>query len=323
MENIIEVKNLVKRYGDVRALDGIDFHVRRGEIFGLLGPNGAGKTTTINILTGLARPGGGTVLCCGSDAVRHMKKIQARIGIVPDESNLYDELTGFDNLCFCGALYGVRKKAREKKAGELLELLRLGEAARRNYKTYSKGMKRKLTVAAALVHEPELLFLDEPTTGIDVASARNIRELIKELNARGTTVFLTTHYIEEAERLCQRIAFIARGRIVRAAPVGELLAGAEDESTIDIALDAPLADREALMDDIRRLLPETVVSFPDDLTVRLRTGGDVDLGRPVALFGSRGLRVREARLVKKSLEDVFVEITGIEADVMKKEKEKK
>ncbi|MBN2352433.1 MAG: ABC transporter ATP-binding protein [Spirochaetales bacterium] len=323
MENIVEVKNLVKSYGDIRALEGIDFYVRRGEIFGLLGPNGAGKTTTISILTGLSRPGGGSVTCCGMDAAGRMKKIQARVGIVPDESNLYDELTGFENLCFCGALYGVRKKARERKARELIEYLGMGEFARRRYKSYSKGIKRKLTVAAALVHEPELLFLDEPTTGIDVASARTIREMIKELNARGTTVFLTTHYIEEAERLCGRIAFITRGRIVRAATIGELLAGAGNESIIEIALGAPPADREALADDIKKILPEAVVSFPEKLTVRLQAGRDVDLGRPIALFAARGVRVREARLVKKSLEDVFVKVTGVEADAMKGEKEKK
>jgi len=214
MDNALEVKGLTKKYGEFTAVKGIDFSVLRGEIFGFLGPNGAGKTTTINMLTGLARVSAGTFNLVGYGP-RQIKKAQQFIGIVPDESNLYEEMDGFDNLCFCAALYGLPKVLRAEKAKRLLKQFGLEEAGNRPFKANSKGMKRKLTIAAGIIHDPKILFLDEPTTGIDVASARQIRKLILELNKSGTTIFLTTHYIEEAERLCHRIAFIVDGNFIR------------------------------------------------------------------------------------------------------------
>ena len=211
---IVSVTNLSKCYGNFTAVNGISFSIRRGEIFGFLGPNGAGKTTTINMMIGLARPSGGSVEIDGIDAVKNVKKAQSIMGIVPDESNLYDEMDGFDNLCFCGSLYGMRKAEREQRAKELLEQFDLTKAGKRPFKAYSKGMRRKLTIVAGIIHRPEILFLDEPTTGIDVESARQIRHLLLELKQSGTTIFITTHYIEDAERICDRIAFIAGGNIV-------------------------------------------------------------------------------------------------------------
>ena len=214
-DKILEVQGLKKSYNGFVAVNGISFHVNRAEIFGFLGPNGAGKTTTINMLIGMAKISEGRIFYKGKDLTDNIKKAQEIIGVVPDESNLYNEMNGFDNLCFCGALYGLSKPGREEKAHRLLELFGLKDAAGKKFMAYSKGMKRKLTIAAALIHEPEILFLDEPTTGIDVASVRQIRNLIKELNENGTTIFLTTHYIEEAERLCNRVAFIDKGEIIQ------------------------------------------------------------------------------------------------------------
>ena len=194
---VIEVAGLTKRYGEVLAVNDIGFQVSKGEIFGFLGPNGAGKTTTINMLTGLARLDAGTITIGGIDCTRNPKAAQHLIGIVPDESNLYPELTGFENLCFCAALYGMRKDERQKRARELLEAFGLTDAADRKFAGYSKGMKRKLTFAAGIIHRPPILFLDEPTTGIDVASARQVRQIIAGLHRQGTTVFLTAHYLEE------------------------------------------------------------------------------------------------------------------------------
>ncbi len=207
-EMVIEAQGLTKRFADTLAVDAVGFEVRRGEVFGFLGPNGAGKTTTINMLTGLARPTAGTIRYLGRDVSRDVKQAQHLMGIVPDESNLYPELDGFQNLCFCAALYGMRRAAREQRATELLEQFGLADVQDRKFGAYSRGMKRKLTIAAGMMHEPPILFLDEPTSGIDVASARQIRQRLAGLQASGTTVFLTTHYIEEAERLCDRIAFI-------------------------------------------------------------------------------------------------------------------
>ncbi|MEA1929229.1 MAG: ABC transporter ATP-binding protein, partial [Candidatus Auribacterota bacterium] len=167
---LIEVSGLTKRFDEVTALDDISFNLYRGELFGFLGPNGAGKTTTINILTGLSRPDSGTIRIGDKDCTENPKAAQFMIGVVSDESNLYPELSGFDNLCFCASLYGMPKNAREERAGELLETFGLKDAAERKFAAYSRGMKRKLTIAAGIIHNPRILFLDEPTTGIDVAS---------------------------------------------------------------------------------------------------------------------------------------------------------
>lgn len=166
--DIVTVTNLSKSYGDFVAVNDISFSIKQGEIFGFLGPNGAGKTTTINMMIGLARPTSGSIVINGIDAIKNVKKAQAIMGIVPDESNLYDEMDGFNNLCFCGSLYGMNKESREKRAQELLKQFDLGKAGKRPFKAYSKGMRRKLTIAAGIIHEPSILFLDEPTTGIDV-----------------------------------------------------------------------------------------------------------------------------------------------------------
>ena len=184
---IIEVTELTKRFGDVTAVDRISFEIRQGELFGFLGPNGAGKTTTINMLIGLARPDSGTIRIGGLDCRKNPKAAQHLIGVVPDESNLYPELTGFDNLCFCAALYGMGKVERRARAAQLLQDFDLSKAAKRKFGGYSKGMKRKLAIAAGIIHTPRVLFLDEPTTGIDVASARNIRQLLADLHGSGTT----------------------------------------------------------------------------------------------------------------------------------------
>ncbi|MBR9985713.1 MAG: ABC transporter ATP-binding protein, partial [Desulfosarcina sp.] len=172
MNESIFVEQLTKHFEKVAAVDGITFSVRQGELFGFLGPNGAGKTTTINMLTGLARPDTGTIRIGGIDCTANPRAAQHLVGVVPDESNLYPELTGFDNLCFCAALYGMVKAERQARARELLDAFDLTPAAERKFAGYSKGMKRKLTIAAGIIHRPSILFLDEPTTGIDVASAR-------------------------------------------------------------------------------------------------------------------------------------------------------
>jgi len=314
----IEVRGLAKRFGDVRAVDGVDFAVRRGELFGFLGPNGAGKTTTINMLTGLARPDAGTIRIAGLDCSKNPKAAQHLMGIVPDESNLYPELTGLQNLAFCGALYGMAKPDRERRARELLETFGLSQATHRRFAGYSKGMKRKLTIAAGLIHGPPLLFLDEPTTGIDVASARQIRQLIRDLNRSGTTIFLTTHYIEEAERLCDRIAFIVEGKIVRIDTVEELMRRTDGRHVVQFAVSNGAGQAcEAMVAEFPNLHCQAIA----DGQIRVESSEPVCVGPLVRLLEDRGAEVSEARKLRPSLEDVFVEITGIEAGAMKQEKE--
>jgi ABC-2 type transport system ATP-binding protein len=299
-------------------VDGITFDVQEGELLGLLGPNGAGKTTTINVLTGLARPDGGTVRIGGLDCSRDPKGAQSLLGIVPDENNLYPELSGFENLCFCAALYGTRKGERQARARELLETFGLSEAAHRRFENYSKGMKRKLTFAAAIIHRPPVLFLDEPTTGLDVASARHIRQLIAALHRAGTTILLTTHYIEEAERLCDRIVFMVSGRIVRTDTVMNLLHPLGERHAMILGVSRPAANLAA---SLRRAFPDIEIDPISTSELRLESAAPIGVAPLVRFLESAGTEVTEARREHPSLEDVFVRITGIEAEIMRNEKD--
>lgn len=314
-----EVSKLSKHYGEVVAVNDISFSVNQGELFGFLGPNGAGKTTTINMLTGLARLDAGTINISGIDCTRNPKAAQHLVGIVPDESNLYPELTGFDNLCFCAALYGIRKNERQKRAWELLEAFGLMDAANRKFAGYSKGMKRKLTFAAGIIHQPPILFLDEPTTGIDVASARQVRQIIAGLHRKGTTVFLTTHYIEEAERLCERIAFIVKGKIVRTDRTIDLLKPVKGKNILLLSVSSGEKD---LSDEINRAFPQYQAQSLNPGEIRLESTEQIIVGPMARFLEERGVQVTEARRQIPSLEDVFVQVTGIEAGLMQKEKEK-
>lgn len=314
---MIEVKNLSKQFDTVKALDGINFDVIRGELFGYLGPNGAGKTTTINILTGLARPNTGDIQIAGQDCSKNPKAAQHLIGIVPDESNLYPELTGSQNLDFCGALYGIPRQKRQRRAKELLETFGLQEAAQRKFGNYSKGMKRKLTIAAGIIHKPQILFLDEPTTGIDVASARQIRQLIADLHHVGTTIFLTTHYIEEAERLCERIAFIVKGQIVRVDTVANLLQPLQKRKAMLISVSNKTND---LIDQLAAAFPEFKFQEISAGRVHVESSETISIGPLVRLIEDLGAEVTEAHRVRPSLEEVFMRVTGIELDTMQNEK---
>lgn len=316
----IKVQGLAKHFGEVQAVAAVDFEVRSGELFGFLGPNGAGKTTTINMLTGLARPDIGAIQIGGIDCIKHPRAAQHLIGVVPDESNLYPELSGLDNLCFCAALYGMTKDERQARAKELLDTFDLTQAANRKFGGYSKGMKRRLTIAAGIIHKPKILFLDEPTTGIDVASARQLRQLIGELHRQGTTIFLTTHYIEEAERLCDRIAFILSGRIIRVDTVANLIQPIREKHVMLITCTNGVGD---LTTALAGEFPNLRFISPQPGLVRVEADAPIHVGPLVRFLEDHGAEVSEAKKIKPSLEDVFIQITGIGADAMRKEKEKK
>jgi ABC-2 type transport system ATP-binding protein len=319
MLKTIIVENIAKRFKNVEAVCGISFSVRKGELFGFLGPNGAGKTTTINMLTGLARPDSGTIQIGGIDCTANLRAAQHLVGVVPDESNLYPELSGFDNLCFCAALYGMGKAERQARARELLDMFDLTNAAKRRFGGYSKGMKRKLTIAAGIIHRPEILFLDEPTTGIDVASARQLRQLIADLHRSGTTIFLTTHYIEEAERLCGRIAFIVSGRIVRIDSVEDLLQPLQTKHVVQFLCTNPL---NGMYSRLSESFPDLDFTIPEDNVIRVEADEPIRVGSLTRFLEDHGVEVSEARRMRPSLEDIFVKITGIGAEAMRKEKEK-
>ncbi len=304
MTEAIQVEGLTKIFTvqgrpPLRAVDGIDFTVHEGEVFGFLGPNGAGKTTTIRMLTGLSRPNAGRAQVLGLDLAADLPRIKKRIGVVPEASNLYDELTAFDNLVFAMQLYGVPRRERKLRAEALLERFRLSEKRDTPFAKLSRGMKRALTIAAALAHRPPLIFLDEPTTGLDVMSARSLRQMIAHLRDEGATVFLTTHYLEEAERLCDRVAIIVRGRIVALDTVAGLRSGTKRKTIVEVTLEGTggqpekrrLACEDGVESAVRRLLDE-----------------------------ASGRRVLAVDTLRPSLEEVFVELTGLSAEVMLAEK---
>ena len=271
------------------------------------------------MLTGLARPDAGTIHIAGIDCTVKPRAAQHLIGVVPDESNLYPELSGFDNLCFCAALYGMGKTERQERAKELLEAFDLTKAAGRKFGGYSKGMKRRLTIAAGIIHRPRILFLDEPTTGIDVASARQLRQLIGDLHRNGTTIFLTTHYIEEAERLCDRIAFIMSGRIVRIDTVANLVQPIREKHVMQITCANSV---NSFSNRLAEVFPGQNFTSPEPGLIQVEADAPIHVGPLVRFLEDRGAEVAEARRIRPSLEDVFVRITGVGADVMRKEKEK-
>jgi ABC-2 type transport system ATP-binding protein len=309
-ESAIDVKNLTKRYGELLAVDGVSFDVARGEIFGLLGPNGAGKTTTIRMLTGLTKPTSGTAIVAGRDCVRESLAVKQRIGVVSEVSNLYNEMSAWDNLMFIGELYGVDKSTRSARAKELLEAFQLFERRQDRLDTYSKGMKRRVRIAAALVHNPEVLFLDEPTSGLDVQSSRLIRLIVRELNRKGTTVFLTTHYIEEADQLCNRVAIIREGSIIAEDSPEKLKASLQGERILEIAFNKDVPGLEA---SLRANGSVVDVSRQGDRYHIHTTNASVVVKEVAQLASLNDLEIVSINTKQPSLEDVFVKYTGLDA----------
>src|SRR5215218_1669162 len=210
----IETFELVRRFGDFTAVDGVNLRVRTGSFFGFLGPNGAGKSTTIKMLTGLLAPTSGRVRVLGLDLAAGPNEVKRRIGVVPEDLNLFERLTGAEMLSFTGRMYGLGREDTQLRSRELLELMELDAEPRRLAVEYSHGMKKKLALACALIHRPEMLFLDEPFEGVDAVASRTLKDLLSRLTARGLTVFLTSHVLEIVERLCTHIAIISQGSLV-------------------------------------------------------------------------------------------------------------
>jgi ABC-2 type transport system ATP-binding protein len=316
-ENAIEVTDLTKRYDGIIAVGNITFHVKKDEIFGFLGPNGAGKTTTVRLLTGLTRPTSGTIKVAGFDMIRESNNAKEHLGVVPEVSNIYDEMSAWDNLIFAAQLYRVPRDERENRAKELLELFGLYERRTDRAGNFSKGMKRRLTIAAALIHKPDILFLDEPTSGLDVQSSRMIRNLTKDLNKNGATIFLTTHYIEEADQLCQRVAIINQGKIVAVDNPEKLKASVEKHQIIEVSFDQTqnLEHKLASLKYVSK-----AVQVGDKFRLNIRNTSEavpllVDFAR------ENGLKIVSINTLNPSLEDAFVEMTGLSSEVMATEKE--
>lgn len=318
MELAVEVQDLTKCYPNVVAVNHINFEVYRGDFFGFLGPNGAGKTTTINILTGATRATSGNAFILGHNMERAPTRAKAHIGVVPDSPNLYDEMTAWANIIFCGKLHGVPKEHREKRATELLGAVGLFNRRNDRVGAFSRGMKKRLMIAAALIHGPEILFLDEPTTGLDVQSARDIRGLIRELNRQGTTVFLTTHYLEEADLCCRRIAIIANGKILVEDTPEKLKLSTQAEQVIEVSFSHA---GDAAEDTLKRLSGVREVVVAGD-KFRLYVDDPSETLSLVFEFAQTNhLKIVSINTLKPSLEDAFVKLTGLHPETMAAEKE--
>lgn len=308
MNNAIEAINLTKCYGDLLAVDHINFEVKKGEIFGFLGPNGAGKTTTIRMLTGISLPTEGTATIMEHDIGRHPIEAKEQMGIVPDVSNVYNELSAWDNLIFTGKLYDMPKASRGTRAEELLRMFGLYERRKEKVQGFSRGMKRRICIAMALMNRSSILFLDEPTSGLDVQSVLIIRDLIRQLNQQGLTIFLTTHNIEEASQMCDRVAIINHGKIAAIDTPEKLKRTLESLQSVEVAFEPPpqdpLKDLEKLPDASK------VVKEGDKFRIFTRDPPAV-LDSLWKYSQNNRLKLITVNTVGPSLEDVFVKLTGI------------
>lgn len=307
MKNAIEVHDLTKYYGDYLAVDHISFEVHRGEIFGFLGPNGAGKSTTQRMLTTLLEPTSGKILINGHDLAHDAYPAKRVMGLVPEESCVYTELTAWDNLMFTSSLYLVPASERPGRARNLLETFGLLDKKDLKVEKFSKGMRRRLSIAMAIIHEPALLFLDEPTSGLDAQSARDILGLIRQLNAGGTTIFLTTHLIEEANQLCDRVAIINNGKIANIDTPENLKHTFQRVQSVEVAF-KPNGQN---FGEQLNALPGVTTAVKMGDKWRLYTEDPSVLLPFILDFAEKHeLRVVSLNTLAPSLEDVFLEITG-------------
>jgi ABC-2 type transport system ATP-binding protein len=304
MSVAVAVHNLTKHYGDIIAVDHISFEVNHGEIFGFLGPNGAGKTTTIRILTCIIKPDEGTATIMGYNIEKEPLQAKQIMGIVPEMSNAYIDLSAWNNLMLIGELYGVPKKQRVERAKKLLEKFGLYDRRNQLVRGFSKGMKQRLILCMALINEPAILFLDEPTSGLDVESAKLIREMIMELNNVGTTVFLTTHNMEEANKLCDRIAIINHGKIAAIDTPENLRMKSSGLQSIEVSF-----DHLVNTDDLAKIPCIKQVEKMGD-KIKFYTSDPNDALNCVMDYArSHNLKIITLNTLAPSLEEVFLKLT--------------
>jgi ABC-2 type transport system ATP-binding protein len=308
LENAIQVKDLTKKFGDLIAVQKLNFVVGSGEIFGLLGPNGAGKTTTLSILCTILKPTSGTATVNGFDVMKHPLQVRKSIGIIFQEPSIDDRLTGRENLEMHANLYGVPPKEQKTRIKEVLKLVDLEDRADSLMRTYSGGMRRRLEIARGLVHRPKVLFLDEPTLGLDPQTREHIWSYIKELNKReNITMILTTHYMDEADRLCDRIAIIDYGKIVALDKPQRLKEQLEGD--IIFVKSAPNEDLLKKLSEMTSV--KNVQQFDGELRLVVREGHAV-MPRIVETAANLGIRVESMSIREPTLEDVFIHYTGRE-----------
>jgi len=302
--NALQVEHLVKRFGSITAVNDVSLTVRKGEIFGFLGPNGAGKTTTIRLLTGVLTPDTGTVRINGIDIHRHPLEAKMQMGVIPESSTVYGDLSAEQNLHLSGKMYGMGRALREKRIDELLSQMGLTEKRRSPVRDFSKGMKQRVSIACAIIHRPRLLFLDEPTSGLDVQSRRLVLETIRRMNEQGSTIFLTTHNIEEANTLCHTVCIINKGKIVAKDSPERLKKMFDTTQSVEVSFDRPVTRDLFVAEGIVRAEPcgdkwRLYTNNPDQVLKYL-----------VGRAERESLGITSLTTSGPSLEEAFVQITG-------------
>ena len=304
---MVSVENLRKKFGDDEVVRGISFQISRGDFFGLLGPNGAGKTTTIGMLTGLVEPSGGRILIDGNDFFLKTTASKAKMGFVPQSFALYPTLCALDNLTFFARIYGLRKKRLKERIAAVLELVGLADRAKQTVSTFSHGMKRRLNIAAGLVHEPDLLILDEPTVGVDTQSRNAILETLEGLNKSGVTLLYTTHYIEEAERLCNRVGILDQGRMIALDTPAALV---REHGTGIVRIEFNAKPDGTLLSQIGNLGSFRVMD-EQSRHLRLETNHpDRAVREFLDLMDKRAGMLKTLDIIEPNLETVFIRLTG-------------
>ncbi len=302
---MIEVNDISKSFGDVRAVDGVSFRVEKGEIYGFLGPNGAGKTTTISMISGLLEPDSGTISIGGEELTAKTTEVKRNLGVVPQEIALYDELSGRENLVFWGSLYGIPSAELRESAERVLDMVDLTGRADDQVRTYSGGMKRRINLGAGLIHDPDLILMDEPTLGIDPQARASMLDIVRKEAERGKTIIYTTHYLDEAQNLCDRIAIIDKGTVHAEGTLRQLteMAGQEDLVTLTGDFEPSHA---------RKLVSGLTIDHIEEGSVRFFVSDRERIGKVLNDFFDESLYVKEVSIKEPSLESVFLRLTGYE-----------
>ena len=309
MPLILEVQDLVKKYGDFTAVKGISFDIKEGEIFSLLGPNGAGKTTTISMLSTLYAPTSGEATIGGNSITKDPMAVKHVIGVVPQELALYEDLTARENLIFWGQMYGLSGKALNNRIDEVLEQIGLTERANDRIKTYSGGMKRRVNIGVGLLHKPRLLFMDEPTVGIDPQSRRAILDTVKDLNNQGMTVLYTTHYMEEAQELSDRVGIIDHGELIALGTQADLTKQVGETDTLILHI-GENDDPETLAGSLKELMGVQHVEASAHGVAIVTPSAEEILASVVTKANERGIKIRSMEIREPNLEAVFLHLTG-------------
>ena len=309
--NILEIKNLQKKFGNKVVVSDISFSIEKGEVFGLLGPNGAGKSTTISMISGLIKQTQGTILINGIDTLKKRRETQKLIGLVPQDIALYPTLSAEENLKFWGKMQGVKTKDIKERVNEVLRIVDLEDRRKERIETYSGGMKRRINIAAAMMHNPEIIIMDEPTVGIDPQSRNHILQMVKELNASGTTIIYTSHYMEEVEFLCNKIGIIDEGKIIAIEDKEQLKKSVQGDDRIEIEV-SKINDK--IVDQIELVDYITKIEYQNELNkiIFYSSNASDALLDVLKIISQSEIKIIQTKIEEPNLETIFLSLTGKE-----------